>query len=59
MDRHSSQLATKLHFLCKLLSLAKAPRDVRYYPKSDRLLRRRKVTLCAISDQSAAQQNAW
>jgi len=30
--------------------------DVRFTPESDRLLRRREVTLCAISDQSAAQQ---
>jgi hypothetical protein len=31
--------------------------DVRYYPKSDRLLRRRELTLCANTDQSAVQQN--
>jgi hypothetical protein len=31
--------------------------DVRFTPKSDRLLRGSKVTLCAISDQSAVQQN--
>jgi hypothetical protein len=31
--------------------------DVRFTPNSDRLLRRREVTLCAISDQSAVQQN--
>jgi hypothetical protein len=31
--------------------------DVRFYPESDRLLRRREMTLCAISDQSAVQQN--
>jgi hypothetical protein len=30
---------------------------VRYYPNSDRLVQRREMTLCAISDQSAAQQN--
>jgi hypothetical protein len=30
--------------------------DVGFYPESDRLLRRRKMTLCAISDQSAPQQ---
>jgi hypothetical protein len=33
-----------------------APADVRFYPNSDRLLRRREMTLCANSDQSAAQQ---
>jgi hypothetical protein len=32
--------------------------DVRFTPNSDRLLRRREMTLCAISDQSAVQQNA-
>jgi hypothetical protein len=30
--------------------------DVRFTPESDRLLRRREMTLCAISDQSAVQQ---
>jgi len=30
--------------------------DVRLYPKSDRLLRRREMTLCAIFDQNAMQQ---
>jgi len=32
--------------------------DVRYSPNSDHLLRGSKVTLCAISDQSAMQQNS-
>jgi hypothetical protein len=32
--------------------------DVRYYPKSDRLLRCSEVSLCANSDQSAAQQTS-
>ena len=31
--------------------------DVRFAPKSDRLLRCREVTLCAKFDQSAPQQN--
>jgi hypothetical protein len=31
--------------------------DVRFTPESDRLLHCREVTLCAISDQSAVQQN--
>ena len=31
--------------------------DVRFTPESDRSLRCREMTLCAISDQSAAQQN--
>jgi hypothetical protein len=31
--------------------------DVRFTPESDRLLQRREMTLCAISDQSAPQQN--
>jgi hypothetical protein len=31
--------------------------DVRFTPNSDRLLHCHKVTLCAINDQSAAQQN--
>jgi hypothetical protein len=30
--------------------------DVRFTPESDRLLRCREVTLCAISDQNAVQQ---
>ena len=30
--------------------------DVRFAPQSDRLLRCREMTLCAISDQSALQQ---
>jgi len=30
--------------------------DVRFAPQSDRLLRRREMTLCAINDQSAVQQ---
>jgi hypothetical protein len=30
--------------------------DVRFTPESDRLLRCRELTLCAISDQSALQQ---
>ena len=30
--------------------------DVRFTPESDRLLQRRGMTLCAISDQSALQQ---
>jgi hypothetical protein len=30
--------------------------NVRFYPKSDRLLRCREMTLCAISDQSTLQQ---
>jgi hypothetical protein len=29
--------------------------DVRFTPESDRLLQRREMTLCAISDQSALQ----
>ena len=29
---------------------------IRFYPQSDRLLRRREMTLSAISDQSATQQ---
>jgi hypothetical protein len=33
-------------------------RDVRFTPESDRLLRRKEMTLCAISDQSAVQQNS-
>jgi hypothetical protein len=33
-----------------------APADVRFTPDSDRLLRCREMTLCAISDQSAVQQ---
>ena len=32
--------------------------DVRFTPESDRLLRCREMTLCAISDQSALQQDA-
>jgi len=32
--------------------------DVRFYPQSDRLLQRREVTLCAISDHSAVQTKA-
>jgi hypothetical protein len=32
--------------------------DVRYYPESDRLLRRSEMTLCANSDQSAPQQKS-
>jgi hypothetical protein len=35
-----------------------APADVRFTPESDHLLRRREMTLCANTDQSAAQQNA-
>jgi hypothetical protein len=35
-----------------------APADVRFTPNSDRLLRCREMTLCAISDQSAVQQFA-
>ena len=30
---------------------------VRYYPQSGRLLRCHEMTLCAITDQSAVQQN--
>ena len=30
---------------------------VRFTPESDRLLRRHEMTLCAISDRSASQQN--
>ena len=38
--------------------IALRSRDVRFTPKSDRLLRGSEMTLCAISDQSAAQQTA-
>jgi hypothetical protein len=31
--------------------------DVRFTPEMDRLLRRHEMTLCTISEQSAAQQN--
>jgi hypothetical protein len=37
--------------------VAKRFLDVRFCPQSDRLLRSREMTLSAINDQSAVQQN--
>jgi hypothetical protein len=38
-------------------TLSTPPGDVRFTPESDRLVRSSEVTLCAISDQSAPQQD--